>query len=152
MNSEQIQLVQSSFAEVRPIADAAAQIFYHQLFALDPALKSMFKGDLTRQGQMLMSMLGTTVNGLTHLNTLVPVVHRLGARHSGYGVRAEHYVTVGNALLMTLEQGLGEKFTPATQEAWRSAYALLASVMQDGAREYEAECRHSTPPVAIPVV
>jgi len=139
MNSEQIALVQSTFKDVQPIAATAAELFYSRLFTLDPALRPMFRSDMAHQGRMLMSMLGSAVNGLTKLDTLVPVVHNLGARHVHYGVRDEHYATVGSALLWTLEQGLGEKFTPAARDAWAAAYALLASTMQQGAAEALAQ-------------
>jgi len=139
MNSEQIELVQSTFKDVQPIAATAAELFYSRLFTLDPALRPMFRSDMAHQGRMLMSMLGSAVNGLTRLDTLVPVVHKLGARHVHYGVRDEHYATVGSALLWTLEQGLGEKFTPAARDAWAAAYALLASTMQQGAAESLAQ-------------
>ncbi len=135
MNSEQIHLVQSTFDLVRPIAATAADLFYKRLFVLDPSLRPMFKGDLVDQGRMLMSMLNTAVNGLTHLESMVPVVRQLGARHVKYGVRDEHYATVGSALLWTLEQGLGDKFTPAVREAWTAAYGLLAGQMQQGASD-----------------
>jgi nitric oxide dioxygenase len=46
-----------------------------------------------------------------------------------YGVTAEHYGTVGDALLWTLEQGLGEAFGPATREAWLEAYGALSDAM-----------------------
>lgn len=135
MNSEQINLVQSSFAEVRPIAVVAADLFYGRLFTLDPSLRALFKGDMAHQGRMLMSMLNAAVGGLTNLETLTPVVRQLGARHVNYGVRAEHYATVGSALLWTLEQGLGDKFTAEVHEAWTLAYELLSSVMLQGAAE-----------------
>jgi hemoglobin-like flavoprotein len=135
MESRQIDLVQQSFAEVKPIAATAAELFYGRLFTLDPSLRPLFKGDIVRQGQMLMSMIGAAVAGLRNLDTLAPVVRQLGARHVGYGVRNEHYATVGSALLWTLEQGLGPKFTLDTKLAWAEAYALLSSVMQAGAAE-----------------
>lgn len=141
MNSEQINLVQASFAEVRPIAPVAAELFYARLFTLDPSLRPMFKGDLVHQGRMLMAMLNSAVNGLTQLDTMMPVVRQLGARHAKYGVLDAHYATVGSALLWTLEQGLGEKFTPAVREAWAAAYDMLAGVMQIGA--IEARSRHA---------
>jgi hemoglobin-like flavoprotein len=141
MNSEQINLVQATFADVRPIAPVAAELFYTRLFVLDPSLRPMFRGDLVHQGRMLMAMLNSAVNGLTQLDTMVPVVRQLGARHAKYGVRDEHYATVGSALLWTLEQGLGEKFTPAVRDAWATAYDMLAGVMQIGA--IEARSRHA---------
>ena len=135
MESRQIDLVQQSFAEVKPIAATAAELFYGRLFALDPSLRPLFKGDIVRQGQMLLSMIGAAVAGLRNLDTLAPVVRQLGARHAGYGVCKEHYATVGAALLWTLEQGLGPKFTLDVKLAWADAYALLSSVMQAGAEE-----------------
>jgi hemoglobin-like flavoprotein len=135
MTPRQIKLVQDSFAQVRPIAATAAELFYNRLFSLDPSLRPMFKGDITRQGQMLMSMIGAAVGGLSNLEKLAPVVRELGARHVGYGVRTEHYATVGAALIWTLEQGLGEKFNHEVREAWTATYGLLSDVMQLGAME-----------------
>jgi nitric oxide dioxygenase len=135
MTPHQIDLVQQSFGEVKPIAAAAADLFYNRLFMLDPSLRPMFKGEMTRQGQMLMSMIGAAVNGLRNLDKLTPAVRQLGARHVDYGVRTEHYATVGSALMWTLEQGLGEKFTPEVRDAWAGAYQLLSEVMQLGATE-----------------
>lgn len=133
MTPHQIDLVQKSFGEVKPIAATAAELFYNRLFTLDPGLRPLFKGEMAKQGQMLMGMIGAAVGGLRNLETLAPVVRQLGARHVGYGVREEHYATVGSALLWTLEQGLGSKFTPEVRDAWSNAYELLSDVMQMGA-------------------
>lgn len=136
MNAQQIQLVQQSFAKVKPIARPAAELFYNRLFSVDPALRPLFTGgDMAKQGQMLMSMIGAAVAGLSDLEKLSPVVRNLGARHAGYGVQPQDYVTVGSALIWTLEQGLGDDFTPDVREAWTEAYALLSQVMQLGALE-----------------
>jgi len=144
MNPNQIDLVQSTFALVKPIAPAAAELFYQRLFTLDPGLRALFKGDMKGQGAMLMSMIGAAVGGLRDLDRLAPVVRQLGARHIGYGVKAEHYPIVGAALLWTLEQGLGEHFTPDVRDAWAAAYELLAEVMQMGAMDAQAA------PAAVP--
>ena len=141
MTPQQIEHVQTSFAQVKRIAAAAAELFYSRLFTLDPSLRPMFKGDLGRQGQMLMSMIGSAVAGLRNLEALAPIVRQLGARHVGYGVETQHYQTVGSALIWTLEQGLGEDFTPDVRDAWIAAYDLLSSVMQLGAMDAEAQSR-----------
>jgi hemoglobin-like flavoprotein len=135
MNSEQIALVQTSFALVLPIADSAAHLFYQRLFELDPALRPMFRGDMDEQGRKLMTMLKIAVNGLTRLDQLVPAVQALGRRHGAYGVRDEHYDTVGAALLWTLRLGLGVAFTAEVEAAWISAYTLLADTMKAAATE-----------------
>jgi hemoglobin-like flavoprotein len=130
MTPQQIELVKSSWTQIVPIQETAAGLFYGKLFELDPALKPMFKGDIKVQGHKLMTMLNTAVRGLDHLDALVPAVKALGRRHVTYGVKAEHYGTVATALLWTLEQGLGEDFTPEVREAWTEAYTVLATTMQ----------------------
>ena len=129
MTPHQIQLVKSSFAAVEPIADVAATIFYRRLFDLDPALRALFPSDLTAQRRNLMQTLTVVVRNLDRLEGILPAVESLGARHAGYRVRSDDYETVGAALLDTLEEGLGEAFTPDVRAAWAAAYGLLASVM-----------------------
>src|SRR5215510_3863080 len=108
ITNQQIKLVQDSFKQVAPIAETAAQLFYARLFELDPDLESLFKGNLTEQGRKLMQMLGLAVKSLDRMEQLLPVVRSLGTRHLIYGVREKDYDTVGQALLWTLRQGLGE--------------------------------------------
>ena len=136
MTPEHIALVQTSFAAIAPIADTAAMLFYQRLFVLDPALRLLFPSDLSDQHRKLMTMLRVAVNGLDRLDTIVPAVQALGRRHVGYGVTDDHYATVGAALLWTLQQGLGDVFTPAVEAAWTAAHTLLAGTMQAAAHEY----------------
>jgi hemoglobin-like flavoprotein len=134
VNHKQIELVQASWKKVLIVGDAAAHLFYTRLFTLDPSLRAMFRGDMREQGRKLVAMITVAVNGLSRIETLVPAVEALGRRHVGYGVQEHHYATVAEALLWTLEQGLGEDFTPETKQAWVEAYGLLASTMQGAAR------------------
>ncbi len=138
MSPEEIKLVQSTFQKVVPIAEDAAAMFYARLFELNPKLKTLFKGDMVGQGKKLMAMLATTVNGLDQLDEIVPAVRNLGVRHIDYGVSAQDYDTVGEALLWTLGQGLGDAFTPEVKAAWTKAYVLLATTMKDAAQAVEA--------------
>src|SRR6185503_6150132 len=132
MTNEQIKLVQDSFRQVAPIAETAAQLFYARLFELDPDLELLFKGNLSEQGRKLMQMLGLAINSLDRMDQLLPVVQSLGTRHVSYGVRDKDYNTVCQALLWTLQKGLGEAFTPDVEAAWSNVYATLASAMQSG--------------------
>lgn len=134
MNPAEIALVKNSFRQVVPIADQAAALFYARLFELDPSLRRLFRGDMTEQGRKLMAMIAAAVAALEKLDTLVPAVRALGARHGGYGVTEDHYATVGAALLWTLEKGLGPEFTPEVRAAWVSVYSLLANTMIEAQR------------------
>ena len=102
MTKEQIALVQNTFDKVKPIAPAAAQLFYNRLFEVDPSLRSLFKIDMTEQGAKLMHMIGVAAAGLSHPESIASAVQDLGRRHVAYGVVDAHYQTVGGALLWTL--------------------------------------------------
>jgi hemoglobin-like flavoprotein len=115
------------------IADTAAALFYQRLFEIAPQVKPLFKGDIKAQGKKLMTMINTVVLGLDSFEALAPTIRDLGKRHKAYGVKDADYDSVGAALLWTLEQGLKDKFTTRTKEAWTKAYGALAGTMKDAA-------------------
>jgi hemoglobin-like flavoprotein len=129
MTPQQVEEVQASFAKVAPIADQAATLFYGRLFETAPDVRALFSGDMTVQGQKLMSAIATVVDSLGDIDAVAPAVRDLAKRHVAYGVRPEHYEIVGAALLWTLEQGLGDDFTPAVSAAWAAAYGALSDIM-----------------------
>ena len=129
MNPAQINLVQESFAKVAPISEQAATLFYDRLFEVAPAVKVMFPADMTEQRKKLMATLAVVVNGLSHLESVLPAASALAKRHVSYGARPEHYPVVGGALLWTLEKGLGEAWTADVADAWTAAYGTLSGYM-----------------------
>jgi hemoglobin-like flavoprotein len=126
---DQIAATQKSFAKVVPISERAAVLFYGRLFEVAPAVKPLFRGDMTEQGHKLMATLSVVVTGLANLESLLPAASALAKRHVGYGVKAADYQPVGAALLWTLERGLGEQWTPQLAAAWTEAYTILANFM-----------------------
>ena len=132
-----IELVQTSFEAVKPIAATAAEIFYSKLFELDPKLKPLFPAadddKMKEQGNKLMTMLSAAVAGLSNIEALIPVLQDLGKRHVAYRVEKSHYDTVGAALIGTLAIGLGDDFTPEVKQAWVDVYGVMSSVMIEAA-------------------
>lgn len=133
MTPLQIKAVQDSFALVVPDRDLVAQLFYTRLFEIDPSLRPLFKTDLAEQGCKLMNMLKLVVHSLDNIGGLIPFIANLGDRHRGYGVRDAHYETVRDAMIWTLEQGLGDEFTSHCRQSWIAAFAMLTTIMQEGA-------------------
>ena len=135
MSPEQVKLVQDSFTKVAPIAPQAADLFYGRLFEIAPEVRPLFPTDLAQQKKKLMDMLTTAVTNLHQVEKIVPAVQDLGRRHAGYGVKEAHYQPVGEALIWTLDKGLGDAFTAPVKEAWVAAYTTLATVMKAAAAE-----------------
>lgn len=143
MTPREVELVQTSFQSVRPIADQAADLFYGRLFEIAPDVRPLFPEDLSDQKKKLMGMLATAVTNLHQIEKIVPAVQELGRRHGGYGVKDSHYQPVGEALIWTLDKGLGDAFTSEVKGAWVAAYTTLAGVMQSAAVETAAPVRKS---------
>lgn len=135
MDPKKIRLVQETWGAVEPISEQAALMFYGQLFSLDPGLRELFPKEMAQQRVKLMGMIGVAVKGLSRPETILPVIQESGRRHVGYKVEESQYDTVGQALLWTLQQGLGEAFTPEVADAWAEVYGFLAETMKAAARE-----------------
>ena len=138
MTPEQKRLVRDTWKQLAPVADAAAGMFYHRLFEIDPTTRTLFRAtDVVAQRKKLLQTLAFAIGGLDNLGALVSKVEDLGRRHAGYGVTDAHYDSVGAALVWTLEQGLGHAWTPAVASAWTEVYAMLSGIMRTAAARAE---------------
>ena len=126
-----VALLQKSYAEVEPQKEAFAEAFYQRLFALYPQTIPLFAvTSMKRQQSSLMATLELVVAGVARGDNVVPSVERLGRRHAMYGVKEEYYSMVGQALLETFEQFLGEKWTSQVEATWTEAYAIITDYMR----------------------
>ena len=136
MTPSEIDLVRRTWRQVVPVADQASALFYERLFEIDPKLRPYFDGvDMAAQHQKQVRALSQFVHGLGDIEAILPELEALGRRHVGYGVRDQDYETVGEALLWTLERGLGDDWTAETEAAWTAAYGLIAEVMRRAAAD-----------------
>ena len=133
MDAHKINLVQESFERVVALDVKAAELFYAELFAIDPSLRSMFNGAMQDQYKKLITALTLVVRSLHAPEKILNTVEKLAVKHLDYGVMPEHYTYVGNALLRTLKKALGSEFTPELCDAWTDAFRTLARVMKEAA-------------------
>ncbi|MEV8631646.1 globin domain-containing protein [Streptosporangium sp. NPDC051023] len=123
------RLVKESFAVIEPVADKAAAYFYGRLFAESPHLRAMFPPAMDVQRDRLFSALTRIVWSLDSPDSLSSFLGQLGRDHRKYGVLAEHYTTVGNALLATVRRFAAEVWTAEMEAAWLAAYTAAANIM-----------------------
>jgi hemoglobin-like flavoprotein len=139
MTPNHARAIRSSWSVLEPIQDDVAALFYERLFDVDPTAQRLFGStDMAVQRAALMQTLTLVVRGVDRLEELVPALEALGRRHATYGVTADHYESVGAALMWTLAQTLGNAFTADVSEAWAAAYVALASVMLAAAEKAAA--------------
>ncbi len=136
MTDLNLDIIRSTWAQVLPIADQAADLFYGRLFEIAPEVEPLFAStDMSAQKSKLLTALNLAVQNADNPGALVPVLEDMGRRHAAYGVEDEHYQAVGTALIWTLEQGLGDAFTEEARAAWTGVYGLVSGTMRRAASE-----------------
>lgn len=136
--------IRKSWELVQPIANTAADLFYKRLFEIAPQYRKLFGSDMARQKQKLLAMLDFIVRtvdwsedtwreSVDAEQDLFLVILALGRRHTElYSIPDASYDAVGQALLWTLDYGLGEAFTHEVKAAWVSVYTLVSKTMKMG--------------------
>jgi hemoglobin-like flavoprotein len=102
--------------------------------------------DVQKHGANVVKTVTTAISLLTDLETLVPVLKDLGAKHAKYGVVAAHYPVVGGAFLKTLKVGLADKYTPEVAAAYLAMWGIVEATMLSGAEEAAAKAAPAADP------
>jgi hemoglobin-like flavoprotein len=137
MTERQIKLVEASWDYIIMNSQRAGLLFYERLFQSDPSLRSLFPEDMSLQASKLVAMITFVVHKLDNLNAVLNDVRALGKRHKNYRVEAKDYKTVGDTLLWTLQDGMGEEWTNEHKQAWMTAYSLLSETMIAAAEDQD---------------
>src|SRR5215470_5251217 len=117
MTEEQVILVKNSWKIFRNVAPATiANLFYSKLFFEHPKVRKMFPEDMEHQYVKFIDMLTMIISRLD-TKEITEDIKALAERHIGYGVQTEHYPMVGEALLWTLEKGLGNDWNEEVKKA-----------------------------------
>lgn len=131
MTTQQITLVKESFEQIKPKAQAAGELFYQKLFTAAPEARHLFRTPTPQQAGKLMYTLGFVVAQLHAPESMLSQLKALGQRHNQYGASPEHYDLVGAVLIDTLKEGLSTYWNAPLEEAWITAYQMLANVMME---------------------
>ncbi|MEO5888594.1 MAG: globin family protein [Ferruginibacter sp.] len=131
MTTKNIELVKESWQLVAQIdMEIVGGLFYGRLFEIAPEVKPMFnRSPIPEQSKKLLTMLSYVISKLDKLDEILDEVAKLARRHTKYGVADEHYIAVGDALLWTLQKGLGEHWNEELNTAWTDIYGLLSAAM-----------------------
>jgi methyl-accepting chemotaxis protein len=133
-----LDALETSFDLVAPKGDELVEIFYARLFETAPSVKPLFAStDMSHQRTMLLSALVLLRKSLRDVDSIVPALKRMGARHVGYGAAPAHYPVVGEVLIGSMAEIAGPAWEPRFERAWGEAFAVVAGAMLEGAAEAE---------------
>ncbi len=129
ISKRQTDLVKSTFDQFLEAGNTGAIRFYERLFEEAPQLRKLFHDDMELQARMFLQSLNVIVSSLSSTERAARVLKRLGEKHHGYGVEADHYSVMGTVLVKTIREVLGDDFSTEAAEAWTAAFRLISSIM-----------------------
>jgi hemoglobin-like flavoprotein len=137
--SLQVELLESSFSQLKNKETEFTTYFYTNLLADFPEVQPLFAHtDIAKQSEKLFQSLVLVVENLRNPDVLTTALKGLGTRHVKYGALPNHYPMVGSTLLKSFESSLGDAWTADVEKAWTEAYTAVTALMLDGAA-YPAE-------------
>mmetsp|Transcript_15713 Transcript_15713/g.43349 ORF Transcript_15713/g.43349 Transcript_15713/m.43349 type:complete len:92 (-) Transcript_15713:110-385(-) len=81
----------------------------------------------------LVQMLDTALNMVgPDIELLTEIMLELGAKHVRYGVKADMFPVMGEAIIIALRSSLKDGFTEPVEEAWKETFDALSTDMIKG--------------------
>lgn len=133
MLSEQtIAIVKSTAPILDQHGEALTRHFYRRMFEKNPEVAPFFNPANQTQGtqqKALAAAICAYAANIDNLEVLGGAVELIAQKHASLQVKAEHYPIVGENLLASIREVLGEGATDAVIAAWAEAYGFLANIL-----------------------
>ncbi len=136
-------MVQATAPVVAAHADQITARFYPRMFAAHPELLRVFNQGNQATGEQSKALAGSVVAYAVQLidpeaPSFDHVMRRIAYKHVSLGIRPEQYTIVGEHLLASVGEVLGDAVTPEIAAAWSEVYWLFAlQLVAEEARLYQ---------------
>ena len=125
------QIVKSTAPILAEHGETLTRHFYKRMFEHNPEVQEFFNPSNQAKGAQQRALAGAICAYATHidnLEVLTDAVELIAHKHASLQVKPEHYPIVGENLLASIKEVLGEGATPEIIDAWAEAYGFLADI------------------------
>lgn len=132
MNTKQKSLITATVPILKSSGNALITHFYNRMFKYNPELKNIFNMSNQANGKQQNALTGAVLAYAEHIenpSVLINVLKSIGNKHVSLNISAEQYEIVGNHLINSIKEVLGETATDEIVDAWTCAYNELATIM-----------------------
>src|SRR6476646_6532575 len=143
LSPENLNVVRATAPVVAAHADQITAHFYPRMFAAHPELLRVFNQGNQATGEQSKALAGSVVAYDVQLidpdaPSFDQVMRRIACKHVSLGIRPEQYTIVGQHLLASVAEVLGDAVTPEVAAAWGEVYWLFAvQLVAEEARLYQ---------------
>lgn len=132
LTQSEIALIKATVPILKEHGVTLTKYFYERMFKHNPELKNVFNMGNQHKGQqqtaLALAVLAYAEN-IENPSVLLPVLERIGDRHTSLQILPEQYTIVGHHLLSSIKEVLGDGATDELIAAWAKAYQQLADIM-----------------------
>lgn len=134
LSARQIEIVKSTAPVLAEHGVAITTHFYKRMLNAHPELQNIFNTAHQATGAQpaaLAHAVWAYAENIDNLAALTTTVSRIGHKHASVNVTPEQYPIVGEHLLASIQEILGDAIDRPVLTAWREAYAQLAKIFID---------------------
>lgn len=131
LTKQHIDIVKSTSTIIEQGGSTITEHFYARMFRENPELKHIFNMSNQHTGRQKVALFEAILayaKNIDNLSALKAAVERIANKHTSFHIQAAHYDIVGHHLIETFRELLGADFTPDIEDAWTTAYGVLADI------------------------
>lgn len=134
LSEQQTATIKATAPALQACGEQLARHMYARMFSHNPEVKPYFNPAHQRSGRQQRALSAAVCAYAQHVDNpaaLADAVELIAHKHVSLGILPEHYPIVGENLLATIEEMLGNDATTEVLDAWSAAYAQLAQIFID---------------------
>lgn len=127
-----IQIVKSTAPILQEHGETLTRHFYKRMFSHNPEVAPFFNPahqSAGKQQRALAGAIAAYAANIDNLEVLGGAVELIAQKHASLMIKPEHYPIVGENLLASIREVLGEGATDDVINAWAEAYGFLADIL-----------------------
>lgn len=131
LSEKTIKLVKSTAPVLQEQGEVLTRHFYERMFAHNPEVAPLFNPANQAAGLQQKALAGAIcayAENIDNLQALGDAVELIAQKHVSLQIKPEHYPIVGENLLASIQEVLGEAATDELLAAWEEAYGFLANI------------------------
>lgn len=132
MNANQKELIKATVPVLKSNGNALISYFYQRMLTNNPELKNIFNMANQASGKQQDALTGAVLayaENIENPTVLINTLKSIGNKHVSLNIAPEQYDIVGNHLIGSIKEVLGDLATTELIEAWTCAYQELAQIM-----------------------
>lgn len=131
LTNRQKAIVNQTVPVLQTHGETLTRHFYARMFRVNPEIQAYFNPAHQRSGSQQRALAGAILAYAQHIDNpaaLSEAVELIAQKHASLRIKPEHYPIVGDNLLASIREVLGEAATDEVIDAWAAAYGQLADI------------------------